>query len=299
MGGQKMVKAEVLVSSLVISFFFLVIAFGGSGQPTMEVHRLPLQGIYEYCSLSSPESLKHLDRMGESGFKLVLNYGSGSSNNSEAEYIAYLDRAQKNGIEVIWDFNELAGAANGPAQAAGVVNIVKHHPATWGYCVGDENAETQAKEVLDLSQAIKAADPDHPRLFVGMMSVDTLAPFTDTAEVMGLDVYPIGDCNDSQMMLDEVSGASKELKEFNAENGKRTFVALQAFNWADDKFAPDWSYLRWPTREEMRQMRDLAIKNSDPEMILWFSYYHTGKEGAESHWQDLRWAAFGDDQSKN
>jgi hypothetical protein len=232
--------------------------------------------------------------MGQAGFVLVLNYGSGSSDNAQPAYLAYLDRARQDNIRVIWDFHALAWEAGGAERAAAVVAIVKDHPATWGYYVGDENPANQSQDVLALAEAIKAADPGHPRLYVGERTVDQLALFAPSAEYLGLDVYRIGSSDYSTAMVDEVGTAARALRTFNGERGKRTTMVLQAFNWQDDPSVLDWDYLRWPTREEMRAMRDQAADDSQADMILWFAYYHAGKPGAESHWEDLKWAAFGD-----
>jgi len=253
---------------------------------------MPTQGIYDYCDLSSPECLDHLDRISEAGFGLVLIYASGSSGKDKEEMLGYLDRAEQKEMKVIWDFNELVGRDNASKIATQVVLTVKNHPALWGYCVGDENDASQAEEVRKLSDAISVADSDHPRIFVGNYDSHTLEPFVDCAEVLGLDVYPIGSGEDSLKMVGEVGLVAEDLREFNEKNGKRSAMVLQAFNWEDNRDAPDWQHKRWPTRNEMRRMRDQAIRNSNPEIILWFSYYYAAQD--EEHWNNLIWAAFGD-----
>ena len=309
---MKTTSWEVVVILAAIIFLIAACCFFRPAPPLKDVKRttenvtpvpevapsplpVPPQGLYDYGNIASPESLSHLDKMGAAGFTLVLMYTSGSSNNTEAEYAAYLARAERNGIEVIWDFNELVGEGDAPATAAEVVGKVKDHPATWGYYVGDENSQDQAAEVEAMADAIFAADPDHPRLYVGNYSVAELPSFNGSAEVLGLDIYPIGQGIDSKEMTDRVGTVAGELKQFNAENGKRTAMVLQAFNWGEDPKAPLWHlYNRWPTRMEMRAMRDQAIVHGDPEMILWFSYYYAaGGATNGSHWEDLVWAAFG------
>lgn len=253
---------------------------------------MPLQGLYDYCDLSSPECLDRLDKMSEAGFEIVLVYASGSSGKDIEEMLAYLDRAEQNKMKVIWDFNELVGRDDASEVAIRVVQTIKDHPALWGYCVGDENDASQAEEVRRLSDAIFFADSDHPRIFVGNYDSQNLVPFIDCAEVLGLDVYPIGSSEDSLKMVGEVGLVAEDLRRFNEKNSKRSAMVLQAFNWEDDRDAPDWQYKRWPTRVEMRRMRDQAIRNSDPEIILWFSYYYAAQD--EEHWNNLAWAAFGD-----
>jgi hypothetical protein len=232
--------------------------------------------------------------MGEARLDLVLCYTSGSRGNSAAELKAYLDRAEDNRLRVIWDFNELVGRSDASAKAVRVVRIVKDHPATWGYYVGDENIPQQAAQVREMSAAIHATDSRHPRLYVGNYTSEALIPFSDSAEYLGLDVYPIGGSEDTEEMVEEVAMVARDLSAFNARHGKRSVMVLQAFDWTDEpREAPAaWRYKRAPSRLEMRRMRDIAIADADPEIILWFAYYHLEKD--EGFWKDFVWAATGD-----
>ncbi len=282
-------KSSWLLLLLLLSAVFVCAAARGRSLAELA---LPEQGMYDYCDIASEEGLRHLDELGAAGFQLVLPYTSGSSHNTQAEYRAYLERAEQNGIRVIWDFNELVGSADGVAEATAVVRMVKDHPATWGYYVGDEEEPERADAVRELSAAVRAADPDHPRMYVANYEVAALRPFADCAEYVGLDVYPIGQSADSTEMVAEVGTVGRNLQTFGAESGKRTVLVLQGFNWADDRNAPAWHHLRSPTGTEMRQMRDLALQ-SEPDIILWFSYPHAKKNRTEDFWTQLVWAATG------
>lgn len=252
---------------------------------------LPLQGVYDYGDIGSPACLFHLDQIGRAGFDLVLCYTSGSSGSSPEQQRAYLDRAEANGLQVIWDFNELVGDDSAPTTAAAVAIAVKDHPATWGYYVGDENGPDQADAVREMADAIHAADPLHPRLFVGNYSSNELVSFVDSAEYLGLDVYPIGQSDNSQAMVSQAGYIATDLRRFNAYHRKRSVLVLQAFNWVEDRRAPvNWKHQRWPSCDEMRSMRDLAIEQGQPEIILWFSYHHLQKDPC--HWDSLVRAAF-------
>jgi hypothetical protein len=75
---------------------------------------------------------------------------------------------------------------------------------------------------------------------------------------------------------------------------RRSAMVLQAFNWSSYPNAGHWPAPRWPTGEEMRQMRDLAVRTADPSLILWYSFFDIHSSAAFwSHWRDLVWAAFG------
>lgn len=292
------IAAAAFLAAAVFFFVLRPVYFAGEDAAAIPAaDKLPLQGVYDYGDISSERCLRNLDRIGEAGFDLVLCYTSASRGNSAAELKGYLSRAQDNELRVIWDFNELVGDPEAPSEAARIVRIVKDHPATWGYYVGDENVPEQAAQMREMSAAIHATDPRHPRLYVGNYTSEALVPFADSAEYLGLDVYPIGRSEDAQEMVAEVGMVARDLRAFNAQRGKRSVMVLQAFDWTDEpQEAPAaWRYKRAPTRLEMRQMRDLAIAAGDPEIILWFAYYHLEKDN--SFWEDFVWAATGDEKN--
>src|SRR5438309_2030667 len=77
-----------------------------------------------------------------------------------------------------------------PAAACGSL------PATWGYYIGDELSASAATQVAALATSVRSVDPSHPLLYVGQSfpSLATnLQPFASTADVIGADVYPIGE----------------------------------------------------------------------------------------------------------
>lgn len=279
-------KTKDRLEKMMLAGWTLLAFFVGAGAAA------PLQGMYDYGDIGSPAMLEHLDEMGAAGFQLVVPYTSGSTEKGAAECEAYLDRAQQNGMQVVWDFNELVGLPDAAERAAATVELVKDHPATWGYYVGDENSPQDSASYLAMARAIQKADPGHPRIYVDSYSSDKLVPFAAGAEYLGLDVYPIGQSRDSAAMVAEVGEVARELKRFNGQKGKRTVMVLQAFDWADDKNAPAWKHKRSPTRQEMRQMRDEA-QAADPDIVLWFSYYYARQSSAPHFWKDVAWAATG------
>lgn len=273
------------MSALVFALFFV----GVAGSFSVPAQAAPLQGMYDGCNIGSSGCLAHLDKMGSGGFRVVLDYGSGSSGNSPEQMRKYLDRAQENGIRVIWDFNELAGRSDAPDTVSAVVDAVKGHPATWGYCIGDEASSGKAGSIKEMYNAIKSSDHSHPVFVMGSYNVQSLTSFVGSADFIGVYLYPIGESTDSRQMVSQVGNLAADLKQFAASHGKRSIMALQAFNWADQSGAPDWSAKRWPTRDEMREMRNEALA-ANPDIILWFSYWHAA---SGSHWNDLVWAANG------
>jgi hypothetical protein len=260
---------------------------------------LPPQGFYDYCSdYSSSDCLSHLDKIGSAGFKIVLPYESGTSGQSSAALTAYANRAQQDGIQVIWDFNELIGKSDAANSAVSVVNIVKSFPATWGYYVGDESSPSQEPSIKAMSSAIKTADPNHSSFFVGNYESSAVKPFVNDADVLGLDVYPIGDSNNSSQMISEVGAVTKDLNSYSTANNKKMAMVLQSFSWSQySSQAPSgWNSnnFRFPTKDEVRQMRNQVLANSSPAFILWFTYYDLQKSTTLT-WDDFVAAALGTD----
>ncbi len=274
----------------------------GSGVP---------QGLYESCPPSDSTCLSRLDAMAGAGFKLVVNYEQEGGNG--AQQIAYFDHAHSLGMKVIWSFSDpyfIDGTdlrSQYPALAAGcsctdnagfvsyVVNLVKGHPALWGYYVADEPAVADEAAVKAFSNQVRAADPNHPRWIVGNADVTLITPFVNDAEVIGLDIYPIQDQPTSQQSVDEVGQLAQMGQPVATQSGRPWSMVLQAFSWTQypGAYTPPYG-ARWPTRDEMRGMRVQALKDSQPAMLLWFGYFlvETSDDPA-GHWADLVAAAFG------
>ena len=74
-------------------------------------------------------------------------------------------------------------------------------------------------------------------------------------------------------------------------------MVLQAFSFGliegrTPKCFPRPSCARFPTSDEMRQMRDLVLMNSHPQLILWYSLHDISRSGDPSlYWANLVAAA--------
>ena len=197
-------------------------------------------------------------------------------------------------------------AAAGPcgtreAFLAYVVNLVKDLPATWGYYVGDEPPVHHHADLLAHSERVRTLDPHHQRLLVAWGDPDTLetklAPFHDTADVLASDHYPVGAPSTQTDPILQLDASTRATEALARRHGKRYAMVLQSFDWASypQSEAARAGSTRWPTREEMRRMRDIAISGSSPpSLVLWYSYYDLqSSEDPASHWRDLTWATFG------
>jgi hypothetical protein len=298
-----------------VTALFLVVALALLAPPGAARAAGPLQGVYEGCNAPVLQTtcVDRLQHIKDLGFNVVLNYTALSAHPEDIQ--AYMRAAERIGVKLIWSFkepywwtSEPAGQSLGQLAAACrcatdeellqyVVGLVKDSPATWGYYVGDETPVAQAGAQAQFSARLHELDPRHPRLFVGIgdgngVKAD-IAPFADSAEVLGADFYPVG----QNRPLSLVRDVSQRMSDYARSAGKQSAMVLQAFSWSaygSPGFAPDPT---WPSRQQMRQMRDYAVAGGADDLILWFNYYKMAQQpNAGQLFADLGWAANGGDE---
>jgi hypothetical protein len=272
---------------------------------------LPPQGLYEECAPSDQaQCAGELSLMGGAGFRLAVNYTAWYG--SAAQIQAYAAEAQSAGVKIIWPLDDTAwrdagtasslpagypylapdcGCATNAAFLRYAIALVRSLPATWGYYIGDELDPSQAPEVAALAAAVRALDPGHPLLYVGQGGPETafnLRPFESAAGTVGADVYPVG----QDVPTSYVGGVAASVGRLSSAAHTHPAMVLQAFSWGQyptELQAPD---PRWPTSNEMRQMRDQALQ-AKPSMILWYSLKDINDSpDPQAHWHDLVSAAF-------
>ena len=158
--------------------------------------------------------------------------------------------------------------------------VTREHPHRGGGVQGGQSDEHRLR-AYDPTLAVAAGDDTVAQL---------LSPYATAADVLGADTYPIG----TGQPLDRVGFIARNVKAVASRAHRRSAVVLQAFSWSDYPKVGPWPAPRWPSRSEMRQMRDLAIRAADPSLILWYSYFDIRNSAdAAKHWRDLVWAAHG------
>ena len=270
---------------------------------------LPPQGLYEGCApvTELDVCIAHLTAIRRAGFRYVLDYSAWYG--SPDDVLRYADAAAALGLKLIWPLNGPAWrgldglAATYPALAAGLgpaaappapaddallaaqaIGLVAHHPATWGFYVGDELPASEAERVRALSAAVRRVAPSVPLLYIARPGVRRLAPFARFADVVGSDPYPIGSGDPT------VGSASRSAHVAAAAIGARTAMVLQAFSWSQYREAPSAAY---PSAGALRAMRDAAIRHAHPALILWYSYQDILRsDHPRRRWRALTKAAF-------
>ena len=317
-------KQKILVPVLVVLALIVISACAPSVQSNKKQTKDPQttkiflppegQGIYEACAplISESACLDRLNRIAAGGFKLVLNYDV--LYGTAKQEITYASRAQALGMKVIWAINnpefwngsdarktytDLAAKCHCTSNTGFVryiINLVKDLPATWGYYVGDEVDPSNHHQLKVFTDLVRQVDPSHPRLFVGSAELPPvergrLVPFVDTTDVLGVDYYPVGR-TDIPKALEATGKIASTAQAIADQYHRQVVIVLQAHSLGE---YPDNTYLcnpfpgclPFPTRDQMRLMRDLVLKNAHPEFILWYSYFDILK----SHNPSAQWAA--------
>lgn len=268
--------------------------------PVPTLHRpLDGEGLYEYCAPRLGQTcLTHLQSIAAAGFSLVLNYAL--LQGSQDQLLTYIQEAQKDRLRLIWPFDDssfLEGTAfqrfpqlAHTCQCSSdtmlldfLIPLIASLPTTWGYYVGDEPPLLQHAQVKLLSQTISLLDSHHPRLVVHD-SLPLLRAYADTADVLALDDYPIGNTGHT---IAEIGPLAQQVQALVTKT-PHTFTGfvLQAHSLADypDAYAcydsqGNISLLRcpYPTQPEEEHMHALVEYNASPRLILWYSYFDIQK----------------------
>jgi hypothetical protein len=133
------------------------------------------------------------------GFTHVIKNSAGPNNTRN-----YLKAAAKCGLKVIFFFGETVSHSTGriyPSRVPYWVNIVKDHPAFFGYLSVKEPSwnRISATEIRTLYKAFRAADPNHPviALFGDIPHFGSTAnPYSaGMADIVMVDWYPVETSN--------------------------------------------------------------------------------------------------------
>jgi hypothetical protein len=270
---------------------------------------LPPQGVYDQCAPATQDCGAHLKMIADAGFQYVLNYTAWYGSADQVRQ--YADEAQADGLKVIWPLNDHAWrdgtdlrsyyrylgpdcpCSNNAEFKQWALGLVKDHPATWGFYVGDELSPTSqnVSQTTALEQEVKSIAPDKPTMYVTIPNDDgvlttQLGPFASVADYVGADYYPVG----KSSSMDGVSNYASETRQMTASAGSSSIFVLQAFSWSSyDSSAAD----RFPSRAEMQQMRDMAIGSGNPQILLWYAFNDAMRSSNPTqNWENVKAAAF-------
>ena len=150
--------------------------------------------MHEDLALEIPWfSLTPLDESVQHGFDYVMPYYISSQ--GEVGLFAYLDAAQDRGAKVMIDMHPVPASAKGLEQLTTLANMVKNHPAVYGYYLDDEPEirDIPASEVIAKYNVVKAvdSDPNHIVLLVLSKPVSKHADYLPGCDVVGRELYAL------------------------------------------------------------------------------------------------------------
>lgn|GEM_PF-4257246 len=231
----------------------------------------------------------------------MLNYSAWYG--SAADVLRYADAAAALGLQLIWPLNNPAwrGRGNLGPTYSGLfggrtslsnaevtplaIGLVADHPATWGFYIGDELPAAEVARVRQLSATVRSLAPGKPQLYIARPGIERLEPFTDIADIVGADAYPVGSRDPP------VRQAAQSARVAASAAGARTAMVLQAFSWS--QYKPSLGPPQYPSAHSLRRMRDAAIRHAHPAMILWYSYQDILRsDHPQQRWRNLIHAAF-------
>jgi hypothetical protein len=258
--------------------------------------------------------------MSQAGFKLVVNYDQMYAD--AAGTLDYLNYASSIGMKVIfamddpafWNGSNLLTTFSGLAASCGcstnqsfiayVINLVKGNAGLWGYYVVDEAPAADHAQVKAFTDLVHQLDPSHPRLAIqttentgggatGATSI--LTTFQDTADVIGVDYYPVGSSGNGESVAQtgSVAGAVQSVA---TQYGKSSAMTLQSFSWSEYSGegwrCPGDPTCPYPSVTDEESMGAQTLQNSSPALILWYSYFDIlHSDSPTQRWSDLSTAA--------
>src|SRR5689334_20217936 len=212
---------------------------------------LPPQGVYDQCAPATQDCATSLRMIADAGFEYVLNYTAWYG--SAEQVRRYADEAEAVGLKVIWPLNDHAWRDGtnlrsyyrylGPDCPCSsnadfkqwALGLVKDHPATWGFYVGDELSPTSANvtQTHALEDEVKSIAPGKPTMYVTIPNdngvlTSQLQPFAQVADYVGADYYPVGKAS----TMDGVSNYASETRDITGGAGTNPIFVLQAFSWS-------------------------------------------------------------------
>jgi hypothetical protein len=214
-------------------------------------------GFYHVSWASTPDvRMNHLHEIATAGFNII--HPSFKRFEKFEDYEKFLDEAKRIGIYVLTEF-ELVPTVD-PIQ---VVNQFKDKPAIWGWSIADDVDSNKdgftPKQILDLHCKFKAADPAHITYISGSKE-KKISNFINTADVVGVQAYPIG----LNLPLNSVKSIISIAR--NAAPNNRLIIGnVQSFRWYHEDATI-------PSFDEVRNMTYQAIL-AGAKGIIYYTYY--------------------------
>jgi len=214
-----------------------------------------------------PTDDEHLARIAAGGFNTILCYGYGVAK----EPRAYLDRAQRHGLKVVYSIKDLYEGSRwypkGRKQTdlelmRHYIELCRDHPAVVAWYTNDELGPKWMPKLQAAYDLVRQLDPDHPAFQVLCRPRD-FCLYYGVTDILGCDPYPIPR-HPVAMVGTWVDTATKAMS-----HRKPVWCVPQIFQWGVYHHDPKQ---REPTFDEKRAMIFLALIHRANGLIC-YSYY--------------------------
>ncbi len=220
-----------------------------------------------------PTEDEHLARIAQAGFNAILCYGYGTGK----EPRAYLNRAAKHGLKVIYSVKDFYEGSQWYPEGAGssgldlvrkYVTELRDHPALLAWYTNDELGPPWMPKLQAAYDLVCQLDPHHPAFQVLCVPSQNHLYYGVT-DILGVDPYPIP--RHPVTMVGEWMDTARAAMWW----AKPVWCVPQVFQWANYSKDPKD---REPTFEEKRAMVYLALIHGAQGLIC-YSYYDLFKGG--------------------
>jgi len=201
-----------------------------------------------------PTEDEHLERIAQAGFNAILCYGYGAGKDPRA----YLDRAAKHGLKVIYSIKDFYEGSTWHPKQAGMSDLdqmrrhitdLREHPALLAWYTNDELGPEWMPKLQAAYDLVCELDPDHPAFQVLCVPSQNHLYYGVT-DILGVDPYPVP--RHPVTMVGEWMDTARAATWW----AKPAWCVPQVFQWANySQDAKD----REPTFDEKRAMICLAL----------------------------------------
>ena len=172
------------------------------------------------------------------------------------------------------------------------VALLKNHPALLGWYIADELPQSMMPTLRARQVLLKRLDPEH---VTGMclIGANGLREFSDCADWMGMDCYPVGGLSASEeekvhpnmQMFSAICERAQE----QTKGLKPVWPVPQAFNWQADYPNETYPWMRFPNFAECRSQAWLNLAGGGNGFcyFMFHSIYRAWKKGDRQPYEDL------------
>jgi hypothetical protein len=219
-----------------------------------------------------PTEDEHLARIAQGGFNTLLCYGYGPATDPRA----YLDRAAKHGLKVIYSIKDFYEGSEWYPKREGktdedlirdYVTQLRDHPALLAWYTNDELGPEWMPKLRAAYDLVRTLDPDHPTFQV-LCQPDENHLYYGVTDILGVDPYPIP--RRPVTMVGEWMDTARAAM----RDRKPAWCVPQIFQWG--VYHHDAAE-REPTADEKRAMIYLALIHRAQGLVC-YSYHDLFKD---------------------